>query len=167
MYTKYFFSIVVAFVMLFTTNTLTAQKNTHSYAVMSQDILKLINKYRTDKGLKALEMDEQIAKVAEKHSMDMATEKVPFGHDGFDARMALLREKIKPVYGWAENVAYGQQTANDVVDSWLHSPAHKKNIEGDYNLSGIGIAKSAGGELYYTHIFINKGAAKNTSSKKK
>ena len=84
----------------------------------------------------------------------MATKKIPFGHDGFDARMKGITQQLKNATGWAENVAYGPNTAKDVVDMWLHSPGHKKNIEGNYNLTGIGIEKSADGETYYTQIFV-------------
>ena len=31
-----------------------------------------------------------------------------------------------------ENVAAGQMTAREVVDGWLNSPGHKKNIEGRF-----------------------------------
>ena len=54
----------------------------------------------------------------------------------------------------AENVAYGAETAEEVVRMWLKSPGHKKNIEGKYNYTGIGIARGRNGQLYYTQLFI-------------
>jgi uncharacterized protein YkwD len=47
-------------------------------------------------------------------------------------------------------------TAHKVVDGWLHSPGHKKNIEGDYNFTGIGVSKDKNGRIYYTQIFLRK-----------
>jgi uncharacterized protein YkwD len=120
------------------------------------EILKYINEHRTGMGLPALVMNDIITRESEAHSLEMASGKVPFGHDGFDGRTERIRAKIPYVYGWAENVAFGANTAREVVDLWLHSPGHKKNIEGKYNLTGIGVAKAADGAMYFTQIFINK-----------
>lgn len=132
-----------------------AQK-TGNNSDMIPDILKYVNKHRADMGLKPLVNNATIAAAAEQHSKNMATKKIPFGHDGFNARMDKLAKQLPPSYSYAENVAEGATTAKEVVDQWLHSPGHKKNIEGDYNITGIGIAKSANGTLYYTQIFLNR-----------
>jgi len=54
----------------------------------------------------------------------------------------------------AENVALGQTTAQEAVDSWLSSEGHKQNIEGSYNLTGVGVAQGSDGDLYFTQIFL-------------
>ncbi len=123
---------------------------------MPTEILRLINEHRAGMQLSPLKMNNIISQAAEKHSHNMATKKIPFGHDGFDERMATLAHQLKNVTGWAENVAYGPTNAKDVVDMWLHSPGHKKNIEGNYNTTGIAIEKGADGQPYYTQIFIYK-----------
>lgn len=123
---------------------------------MAVEILHYINEHRTGMGLNALTMNDIISKEAETHSRNMASGKVPFSHDGFDERTERIRRQIKPVYAWAENVAFGATTAKEAVEMWLGSPGHRKNIEGGYNLTGIGIAKSSDGSLYFTQIFINK-----------
>ena len=133
-----------------------AQNTKHAPVDMPAEILHLINEHRAGMKLGALKMNSVISNAAEKHSRNMATKKIPFGHDGFDARMANVSHQLKGATGWAENVAYGPTTAKDVVDMWLHSPGHKKNIEGNYNLTGIGIVKGSNGEPYYTQIFMNK-----------
>ena len=124
---------------------------------MPGEILVLVNKHRAGMGLGPLKMNDIIIKAAKTHTHNMATKKIPFGHDGFDGRMAGLRKQIKDVTGWAENVAYGAATAEAVVDMWLHSPGHKKNIEGDYNTTSIAIEKGNDGELYFTQIFMKAG----------
>ena len=40
-----------------------------------------------------------------------------------------------------------------VID-WINSPGHHKNIVGDFNLTGIGIAKNNEGKYYFNQIFI-------------
>jgi uncharacterized protein YkwD len=127
------------------------------YMAMENEVLQLVNQHRTDMGLQPLQMDTLITTAALQHSVDMANGTVPFGHDGFDERTGGIMSKIKPSNAAAENVALGDTSAAEAVDLWLHSPGHKKNIEGNYNLTGIGIVKSPSGDLYFTQIFIHQG----------
>jgi uncharacterized protein YkwD len=123
---------------------------------MEQSILYYINQYRTSVGLPKLEMVNAASEQATKHSIEMADRSTPFGHDGFDDRMDNIARKIGLVHASAENVAYGKLTAKEVVDLWLNSPGHKKNIEGNYALTGIGIARDKNGLIFYTQIFLRK-----------
>jgi uncharacterized protein YkwD len=41
-----------------------------------------------------------------------------------------------------------------VVDGWKNSPEHRKNMLGDFSLTGIGIAQSNDGGYFFTQIFI-------------
>ncbi len=121
---------------------------------MDRQILTLVNEHRSKIGLKPLIFNNAINKEALGHSQNMASGSVAFGHDGFEQRAERLRKAIPNANGTGENVAYGSRTAEDVVKMWLNSPGHRKNIEGKFNLTGIGIAKSADGTLYYTQMFI-------------
>src|SRR5690606_7053144 len=97
---------------------------------MELQILQLINKHRLGKKLAVLSMNEAISASAFSHSKNMAEGKVPFSHDGFNERVGELRKQITGVNSWAENVAFGQMSANEVVEGWLKSPGHRQNIEG-------------------------------------
>lgn len=148
--------------LLFTAATFTATPRVQaqstkdvSYRDMSVEILHLLNEHRKKKGLSPLMINEEVTKAALSHSRNMATNKVPFGHDKFDERMRAVGRKV-PSMGWAENVAAGQTTAQGVVRSWLNSKGHRENIEGRYDLTGIGIAKGKDGQLYYTQIFVKR-----------
>jgi uncharacterized protein YkwD len=123
---------------------------------MEKDILFYINQYRASIGLPALQMISAASEQATQHSIDMANRTTPFGHEGFDERMDNIAKKIGFIHATAENVAYGKLTAKEVVDLWLNSPGHKKNIEGNYSLTGIGVAKDAHGLVFYTQIFLRK-----------
>jgi uncharacterized protein YkwD len=124
---------------------------------METEILANINKYRVEKGLPVLVANDKIEKAAITHSHDMAEGKIPLGHDGFNERMAVLMKALAPANACAENVADGATTADEVVNLWLHSPGHRKNIEGNYNLTGIGVVADKNGKKYYTQIFIKSG----------
>lgn len=128
------------------------------FSVMEQEILQEVNTYRASKRLKPLQMAELITDAATKHSKDMGRGRVPFGHDGFDNRMDRIMRKIDNANACAENVAFGKFTAQEVVKRWIQSPGHKKNIEGNYNLTGIGVVRGKDGYPYFTQIFINQRA---------
>lgn len=120
---------------------------------LEDDILVLINRHRKSKGLPALTSSPVIEQEARRHSMAMATKRISFGHDGFNIRSKIITSKLPGTNAVAENVAYGSNTAKEVVDGWLNSPGHKKNIEGNYKLTGIGVARDQQSRLYFTQIF--------------
>jgi uncharacterized protein YkwD len=120
---------------------------------MASDILRYVNEHRRSMGLKPLEANSYISSVALGHSKDMLSGKTPFGHEGFRDRIDLIRKRLGPLHVVAENVASGPMTAREVVDGWLHSPGHRRNIEGDFHLTGIGIATARNGMIYFTQIF--------------
>jgi uncharacterized protein YkwD len=120
---------------------------------MSADILRLVNQHRHSIGLPALQANSFISSVALEHSRDMLTGKTPFGHEGFRGRIDRISKKIGPMHVAAENVASGPMSAREVVDGWLHSPGHRRNIEGDFRLTGIGLAFGRDGNIFFTQIF--------------
>jgi uncharacterized protein YkwD len=117
-------------------------------------VFEEINAYRNSKNLPTLINSDIIAKVARMHSDNMATGDIEFGHTDSDKRFEYICEEIENAKGMAENVAYGYSTAESVSEGWVNSSGHKKNIEGDYTHTGVGIATSTDGTIYYTQIFI-------------
>jgi uncharacterized protein YkwD len=122
---------------------------------IEDDILRQINAYRQSKKLPPMSAHPAIEYEARRHSMDMATKKVPFSHDGFATRMKMIQSKIPGVTAVSENVAYGSMNAKEVVDGWIKSTTHRRNIEGKFRLTGIGVARNEKNQLYFTQIFAN------------
>jgi uncharacterized protein YkwD len=120
---------------------------------MSAEILRYVNQHRRALHLPALLPNSFISSVALEHSRDMLSGKTPFGHDGFRDRIELIRRKLGPIHVVAENVASGPMSAKEVVEGWLNSPGHRRNIEGDFRLTGIGLAFRQDGMIYFTQIF--------------
>lgn len=120
----------------------------------STEILKFVNAHRRSIGLPALRGNSFISSVALQHSRDMLSGKTPFGHEGFHDRMLEIRGHLGTLHVAAENVASGPMSAREVVDGWLHSPGHRRNIEGDFRLTGIGLATAGNGMIYFTQIFV-------------
>lgn len=125
-------------------------------ADMTADILTHINAYRKKKGLKALSTLEIADQQAALHSKNMALKKTAFSHNGFEQRIATISKKEGTMRAAAENVAYGQLSAKEVVDGWVNSPGHRKNIEGDYTLTGIGVYRDNKGVVFFTQLFMRK-----------
>ena len=120
-----------------------------------EDVLKYTNQFRKSKGLKALEMRDDLNAIARKHSEDMASGRCTFGHDGYDLRVSKIKKTIKPCDGnIGENVAYGARNGKEAVDTWKNSSGHRKNMLGDYKYIGIGTASNKKGVIYYTQIFV-------------
>ena len=121
-------------------------------------IHQLVNQYRSSINLPLLELDEKISKLAREHSEAMANKKIPFGNCGFKERIRKIALFLPNMVA-SENVAlYQGHPVNEdiVVQFWLKSATHRKIIQGDYNLTGIGVAKSTNDVFYFTQVFIKK-----------
>lgn len=139
----------------FVTGSYASQRDVNTVSVTPDAILAYVNQYRIQHGLTALEMNPVISKEAQNHSQAMAMHTLPFGHSHFNDRIHRIFDQVKrnPRAG-AENVAYNYKTAKILVENWLTSPGHKRNIVGNYRLTGIGVAWDKEGKPYYTQIFL-------------
>lgn len=120
---------------------------------MERDVLALVNEYRKSKKLPPLQTNAAIEYQARRHSMDMGTHRIPFGHQGFSFRMKYVIEKVQGVTQVGENVAYGNLSARAVVNGWIKSPEHRTNMEGSFKYTGIGVTRNMQNQLYFTQIF--------------
>ncbi len=89
----------------------------------------------------------------------MAAGAVPFSHTGFTGRAQAARSVISH-QGISENIAFNNfdryRTAAVAVEGWIRSSGHRANIEGRYDVTGIGIARSTDGTYYFTQIFVRR-----------
>lgn len=118
----------------------------------------LVNRYRTTRGLPALAFDARIAREARRHSAAMAAGARPVGHGGFDDRIAALH-RVLPFRRSAENVALNhgyRDPAAQALRGWLDSRGHRANIEGRYDVTGIGVVRNRAGEIFFTQIFVGR-----------
>lgn len=118
------------------------------------EILQLVNVHRASLGKSALSQNDLATQLAEEHSLYMINQN-EISHDNFDERGSrLINEEQANKVG--ENVAYKYKTAQEVMEAWLNSSAHKKNIEGDYTHIGISAMKNDDGIYYFTQVFFRK-----------
>ena len=127
-------------------------------ATLEQAVLQQINQYRSQKQLSPLTLDNTISQQARLHSQTMASSGV-LSHQGFNQRVEAIAQSIS-YRAAAENVAFNQGYRDPVkqaVQGWISSPGHRRNIEGQYDLTGIGVAQNEQGEYYFTQVFIRRG----------
>ncbi|NET60486.1 MAG: CAP domain-containing protein [Symploca sp. SIO2E6] len=140
------------------TPTATQRSTSGDLIKLEQSVHQQINQYRQSRNLSPLTLDPRISEQARLHSEAMASGRVPFSHDGFKGRVQAL-EKSLPYSSAAENVAYNQgysDPARQAVEGWIKSPGHLKNIQGEFDLTGIGVIQNAKGEYYLTQVFLKR-----------
>lgn len=133
-------------------------KSGMSAAEAEQEVFRLVNQYRASLGLSELEWSDVIAEQCRIHSQNMASGALEFNHGGFDQRIAAI-DAVIPYRFSAENlakIADFDNPAQVALESWLDSPGHKENIEDNFDMTGVGVAKQGDNTYYFTQIFILK-----------
>jgi uncharacterized protein YkwD len=119
---------------------------------IGRESLRLTNEFRAKNNLPPLKWSQALCKIGREHSKNMAEGIVPFGHAGFDKRVAAYPFASTSA---AENVAWNAGTsdiAKVAVDGWINSPGHRKNLLSNHNYCGIGVYRLSG-KFYLTQLF--------------
>lgn len=122
---------------------------------MENDVLRYVNQYRAKKGLATLRVDPRITTECRKQCEQMAG-RGKISHRNFSIRCFNLRYNF-PYADVAENIGvnYGfHDPARKITDGWIFSPGHRENMEGCYNLTGVGAVKTNEGKYYFSQIFV-------------
>jgi uncharacterized protein YkwD len=131
--------------------------STSKYGGTEARIFDLINAERRHQGLPALVYNAQLDRMAKIQAENMAYFQ-KMAHTIPEAQLPTLGDRARyvgyPFGRLAENVALGYPTAETVVQGWMNSSGHRRNIlDGSVEETGIGIARSSGGGLYYCQVF--------------
>ncbi|MFF7729736.1 sigma-70 family RNA polymerase sigma factor [Streptomyces sp. NPDC008001] len=121
---------------------------------LGQQVTALVNAERAKAGCSPLTENSTLDAAAQGHSDDMAARGF-FNHTNPDGKGP--GDRITAAgYNWStygENIAYGQQTPASVMDSWMHSDGHRKNILNcSFKEIGVGVNKAPGGPRW-TQVF--------------
>ncbi len=129
-----------------------------SLGVLERTVYQQVNQYRRSRNLPPLAIDERISQQARLHSQAMANGSVSFSHNGFEQRAEAIAQAI-PNRGTSENVAYNQGYSDPVAQAlrgWIASEIHRHNLEGQYTMTGIGVAQNNRGQVFFTQLFIQR-----------
>jgi uncharacterized protein YkwD len=124
-------------------------------AAFSQRVLDLVNEERAEAGLAPLRNNNLLSDAAQFMANDMSTSG-QFSH--VDSRGRSVGSRMtEHGYSWrnaAENIAMGQQSPEEVVQGWLNSPGHRRNLlNASYADLGFGLARSSRGHYIWVQVF--------------
>ncbi|MBK1784718.1 CAP domain-containing protein [Prauserella cavernicola] len=114
-------------------------------------VVSLVNSERADAGCSALSVDNRLTNSAQRHSDDMAQREY-LSHTSPDG--TTFDERISEA-GYpdpaAENIAMGLSSPEAVMDAWMSSDGHRRNILNcDINTIGVGVNSDG---WYWTQNF--------------
>lgn len=125
---------------------------------IESQVIQLTNQERAKNGLKPLAADWQLSRVARYKSADMR-DKNYFSHTSptYGSPFTMMKNFGINYRSAGENIAAGQRTPSEVVQSWMNSPGHRKNIlSPTYTHIGVGHATGGNYGHYWTQMFIAK-----------
>jgi uncharacterized protein YkwD len=116
-------------------------------------VLALVNQARSEAGCGPVSADAGLAGVARGHSTAMRDQGF-FDHTDLAGLSPFDRaDRAGVTNARAENIARGQDDAAAVMDAWLTSPGHRRNIlDCSYRTMGLGVATGSGGP-WWTQMF--------------
>ncbi|WP_413467440.1 CAP domain-containing protein [Metabacillus niabensis] len=122
---------------------------------VAQQVIDLTNAERKKNGLPALKADTQLSGVAQKKSEDMRQNNY-FSHTSptYGSPFDMMRDFGVTYKTAGENIAQGQRSAQEVVQAWMNSEGHRKNILSK-DFTHIGIGYDSNGH-HWTQMFIGK-----------
>lgn len=126
-----------------------------SITSFEQQVIDLTNEKRASRGLKPLNANWELSRVARYKSQDMANNKY-FSHTSptYGSPFNMIKNFGIKYRSAGENIAYGQRTPAQVVNSWWNSAGHRANML-NANYTDIGVGYVANGN-YWTQMFIQK-----------
>lgn len=131
-----------------------APENNGAADAVVTEVVRLVNAERAKAGLPALTMNREANAAAQVRAREIVSNfshTRPSGASCFTA----LREAGVNYRGAGENIAYGQPSAQAVVQAWMHSPGHRANIL-NAQFTAIGVGHHVqNGTHYWTQFFVN------------
>lgn len=136
-------------------------------SVIARRIHELTNDFRRKQGLHELASNSYLDKASLKHSYYMRDDsnndsntRLAISHDNGKQRAATVMMDTSSV-GFAENVGAlhrvrENQIAEKMVEGWIESKGHLKNIMGDYDELGVGVTQGNDYEVFATQIFTKR-----------
>ena len=128
--------------------------NGGSQDAFADAVVELVNAERAKAGLSPLSVHDGVAEAANKRAQEI---KGTFSHtrpDGSNFSTVLTQAGIS-YRSVGENIAYGQNSPEAVMQSWMNSSGHRANIlNRDFTSIGVGHYQDASGTDYWTQLFI-------------
>ena len=118
-------------------------------------VYKQINNHRIKKGLPPLALNSQLIEQARLDSRLLASNRIAFTKEEVSKTNRALNNISHN--GMSTLIAWNQGYINPAqitVDAWLTDRTSINSIEGQYKVTGVGIARNAAGKYYITQILL-------------
>lgn len=138
-------------------NSSNTDTQTSSMNADEKEVFDLINKQRTNNGLTALKIDDEVQRVARIKAEDMVKNNY-FAHESptYGTPFNMLNSFKISYKSAGENIAANSSNSS-AVNAWMNSSGHKANIlSSKYNYTGIGVVSSSKYGKIYVQMFIGK-----------
>lgn len=133
-----------------------ATKDDHAQSSeQAAQVLQLVNKERSARNLAPLVLDDDLSRMATEKARDMATNNY-FSHDSptYSSPFDMMKAYGISYRSAGENIAAGQQSAADVMQSWMNSSGHRANIlSPNYKRLGVGYYNAGSKAPYWVQEF--------------
>lgn len=125
-------------------------------SALINEVYNLTNSVRANAGMWALSLDSELTSIACARAYEIASNNC-FSHTRPDGRscFTILDDYYVMYMAAGENLAYGQDTPQEVVDAWVASSGHYNTMIGDYSKIGIGVCVAGDGTIYWVQCFTN------------
>lgn len=134
----------------------TVPSDSDGFKNLENEVFQIVNEERRRVGLSELTFDTDITNVARTKSQDFIKNNY-FSHNSpeYGSPFEMLRSFGINYSAAAENIASGQNTAEEAMRHWMNSAGHRANIlNSTFNKIGVGVARDNNGNLYWTQMFV-------------
>lgn len=126
-------------------------------AAVAAEVVERTNAERARAGLRPLAAESRLMEAARIHAEQMAAHQ-QLSHTVSGARYPTMQSRLQAVgYRYsvaAENVAWNQPGAREVMVTWMNSSGHRANLlDAGFTEMGAAMARSARGEPYWIQVF--------------
>lgn len=125
---------------------------------IEQEVLSLVNAERAKVGVRPLELDWELSRVAKTKSQDMVNKNY-FSHQSptYGSPFDMMKQFGISYKTAGENIASGQRSPQEVMASWMNSSGHRANIlKPEYTHLGVGYVVGGQYGTMWTQQFIGK-----------
>ncbi len=128
----------------------TGNQPSSNQSAYASEVVRLCNVIRQQAGMNVLSNQntklQQAANIRAQEIIQNFSHTRPNGTTAY----TVLSEVGVSYRAWGENIAYGQRTPQEVVDSWMSSPGHKANIlSANFKEIAVGFKNN-----YWVQVFI-------------
>ena len=132
--------------------------NIDNVKMFENEVIALVNTERAKQHIEGLDIDWELSRVARIKSQDMATKNY-FSHQSptYGSPFDMMKHFGIHYTSAGENIASGQKTPEQVMESWMNSQGHRENIMNPtFTHIGVGYYRGGNYGTMWTQQFITK-----------